>query len=454
MSPVAAAALPALLARAGVRAGARVLVAVSGGADSMALLHLLRFHATSLRLRLEAAHFDHRMRAGSRVDALWVRGVCLAWEVPLRTGTAAAPLAGETAARSARWAFLRDAARSSDSDLIATAHHADDQAETVLHRIIRGTGMTGLAGIPVRRIAAVGARQVEIVRPLLEVSRAELRAYCRARGLRWREDPTNALTGTPRNRIRASLLPAMERARPGAAARLAEIARLARAIEDAWEVVLDDVRARVLLEAAEDRIVLAREALLGYDPHVRSRVLRRELRRFGRAPGRSGTRAVDEFISYGTSGRGIVLATVRIERERDRIVLSRTGASTPDRPLRIAAPDTGAGSARIGGRRVSVTWAPGRGPGGADTLDVDPSTIAFPLELRAWRPGDRIRMLYGGKKLKKLFLERGLGRAARARMPVLADAAGRVLWVHRVARAHDVGPAAGARGFYITVVDD
>ncbi|MGH7445404.1 MAG: tRNA lysidine(34) synthetase TilS, partial [Longimicrobiales bacterium] len=298
-------------------------------------------------------------------------------------------------------------------------------------------------------------RRGRVARPLLDVSRAELRAYCRAHRLRWREDPTNTLSATPRNRIRLHLLPALERARPGAGARLVHLARLARTVEDAWRAVLRDVRQQVVLERARGRIVLAREALLGYDPQVRSRVLRRELQRLGRVPGRSGTRAVDEFIRSGTSGKGIALGGgVRIERERDRIVLRRVSVPTPDRPLRIAAPEAGTGSACIGGRRFTVEWAPGRGSDEADTFDVDPSALAFPLELRAWRPGDRIRLAYGAKKLKKLFLERGLGRARRAATPVLADAAGRVLWVPGIARAHALGPVEGAPGFHITVVDD
>lgn len=453
MTAMLVAALPALLARAGVRAGARVLVAVSGGADSMALLHLLRFHAAPPALHIEVVHFDHRMRPGSSGDADWVRGVCVAWDLPLHTGAAHAQLAGETQARAARWAFLLETADRTGADAVLTAHHADDQAETVLHRLARGTGLAGLAGIPRRRRAHLGDRQILVARPLLDVRRTDLVGYCRANRLSWREDPTNLQATNPRNRIRLRLLPAMERAYPGATQRLTRLAALAREAENAWSPLLRDIAREVVRERGRGRVVLAREALLGYDPRVRSRVLRRELRRFGRAPGRSGTRAVDEFISYGTSGKAIALrGGIRVERDRDRIVLRRAEPASENRTLRIVGPERGGGVARIGGRRVRAQWAPGRGPGGADTFDVDPSTVAFPLELRGWQPGDRIRLAYGGKKLKKLFLERGLGRAERARTPVLTDAAGRVLWVPGVARAHDAGPGAGASGFHITVV--
>lgn len=439
------------LARVG--AHARALVALSGGADSTALLHLLRFGPAALPPgHLLAAHFDHRMRTDSGADAAWVRGVCTAWEVPLVEGVAEVVPVGETGARTMRWAFLRNAARATGADVIVTAHHADDQAETVLHRIIRGTGLAGLAGIAPERTVRIGGRRVRILRPLLAVRRDALRAYCRRHHLRWREDPTNVLAMTPRNAIRLRLLPALEAAAPGATERLVRVAALARQAEHAWHAALADVRADVVRDRSRSRIVLARQALLDYDPQVRRRVLRQQLRRFGPVPGRAATEAADAFIRSAASGKGMTLTGgLRLERDRDRIIVRRTRQPPTDRPLAIAAPAAGSGVARIGGRRVAARWAPGRVPGGADTLDVDPTTIAFPLMLRRWQPGDRIRLHYGSKKLKKLFLERGLGRFERGRTPVLADATGRVLWVPGIARAHDVGPVEGAPGFHIAV---
>ena len=457
MSRPASGAAETVLARVCARAHARarLLVAVSGGADSVALLHILRFERDVPAGQLVAAHFDHGMRPGSAADADWVRGLCSAWEVPLRSGSAPAALRGETAARAARWAFLLDSACAAEADVILTAHHADDQAETLLFRIARGTGLPGLAGIPERRRVVHDGRQILIVRPMLGVTRAELRAYCDAQGLRFREDPTNAQPGTARNRIRATLLPALERQRPGASARLAAIARAAVELEHAWRAVIRDVAREAVLERSNSRIVLAREVLLGYDPQVRTRLLRHELRRLGQAPGRTGTRAVDEFINTGRSGKGIGLSGgVRIERERDRIVLRRTQARSEDKPLRIMAPDSGAGLALIGGRRLHAHWSMDPERRATATIEFDPAALTFPLEMRAWRAGDRIRFDYGSKKLKKLFLERGIGRAERSRTPVLADAAGRILWVRGIARAHGCEPVAGAAGFHLTVVDE
>lgn len=436
------------------RARERLLVAVSGGADSIALLHLLRFGGAAGDATLLAVHFDHGMRPESHADAAWVRGVCAAWEVPLAAGASPRCLPGETAAREARWRFVLATAAELRVSAIVTAHHMDDQAETVLHRLARGTGLRGLGGIPPVRTVRIRGRTVELRRPLLEVRRGTLRAYCAAHRIGWREDPTNVLGGTPRNRIRALVLPRLEARRPGATVRLARIARLARALESVWEILLRDVTEAVVLERTPTRVTLAREVLLGYDPHVRTRVLRQELRRLGPLPGRTGTRAVDHFISSGTSGKDVTLSRgVQVRRERGRIVLQRTAPASPDRPLYIPGPDAGAGTAVLGGRAIRARWGPGPGPHGADTVVVDPTALTFPLELRAWRPGDRIQLGYGGKKLKKLFLERGIERGERDRLPVLADAGGRVVWIRGVVRAHGLGPAEGTPGFHITAAD-
>lgn len=425
-----------------------MLVALSGGADSVTLLHLLRFAAADAGLELRAAHLDHAMRPGSDADARWVRGLCHAWGVPVSVERTRRRLRGEAAAREARWAFLRAEAEGCGAAWIATAHHADDQAETVLFRALRGSGVAGLGGM---RDAGEG-----VARPLLPFWRAELRAYARRHGLRWREDPTNRGPGAARNRLRHTLLPLAERAvAPGARRALVRLAALAREDEAAWDAVLAP------LEAAATRwddgaIVLVRSALAGYDSAVAGRLLRRVLGRLGSVPGRAGTRSALAFITGHPSGRELVLpGAVRIRTEFDEARIERVGAAqpSPDRPLAVRGAE-GEGHAVVGGREVrarwrTASWVPGEDDPRQAALRA--GALALPLTLRGWRPGDRMRTPGGTKRLKKLFGEARVPAGRRAAVPVLADAEGRVVWVAGVAQDPATTPRAGEHALLLRI---
>ncbi len=431
----------------GVGDDARVLVALSGGADSVALLHLLRFAAMDGGRAIFAAHLDHAMRPESASDAAWVAGLCRAWGVPLITARAEGGLRTEEEARDARYAFLRQAREEVRAEWIATAHHADDQAETVLFRVLRGTGIAGLAGIP-----AVDAAR-GLVRPLLPFTRAQLRQYAKKHGLRWREDASNAGLDPVRNRIRRQILPLIERTvAPGAGAALARLARTAAEDEAAWNVVLE--REMEGLAREEDgALVLVRERLAGYDSTVAARLLRALLRRLGVVPDRDGTRSALRFIGTAPSGRELTLAGgIRIRTEFGEARIERSPlAVPPDAPLALQAP-RGEGRCRIGGRERIVSWRPAGEPAadGAERFAV--SDEHWPLLVRGWLPGDRVRTHAGTRTLKRLFNDRRVPRSARARVPVLADARGRVLWVAGVARGAPP-PGAGEPGVSVEIHD-
>ncbi|HEU0302035.1 MAG TPA: tRNA lysidine(34) synthetase TilS, partial [Longimicrobium sp.] len=425
----------------GVRGtGAHVLAAVSGGCDSVALLHLLRFAADDGTLRVTAAHFDHAMRPGSARDAAWVRGLCAAWEVPLVEARAQTAPRTEADAREARYAFLRRAQAEAGASHLATAHHADDQAETVLFRALRGTGIRGLAGIPPRG-------EDGLVRPLLPFWRAEIARYARAQGLCWREDPSNAEAGYARNRIRLRLLPAIEKhLAPGARRSLVRLATLAREEEEAWEAVLRPLVAEAVREE-DGALVLVRERLAAYDWPVAARVLRAALRRLGTTPDRTGTRLALQFISHAPSGRAFTLpGGVRITTEFGLARLERTAGEAPgappDQPLVIAAPEPGQGRFRVGGAEWTARWGPEGDGAGEDerTMRMGVDRVCFPLTLRGRAPGDRVRTRAGTRPLKKLLGEARVPLRRRAALPVLADAAGAVLWVPGVARAEGCAP--------------
>ena len=228
-----------------------VLVAISGGADSVALLRGLVMVAPEFGLRLAAAHLDHGLRGEeSRSDAEWTARLCQQLGIPceiahedLPAFARASGLGLEAAGRRLRYDFLCAAAGRAGCGFVAVAHTADDQVETILHRIIRGTGLAGLRGMPRRRRLS---ESVELIRPLLEIRRSTVRGWLTAHGHGFREDPTNRDESFTRNRIRHRLIPLLESEfNPQAAA---AILRLAQHADEADEAL--STLARRLLDQA------------------------------------------------------------------------------------------------------------------------------------------------------------------------------------------------------------
>jgi tRNA(Ile)-lysidine synthase len=273
---VAGLAAKALAAAGAPPAGDGVAAAVSGGADSLALLHALRVLAGPRGWRLAVVTVDHGLRSGSAADAALVADHAKALGLPVRLLTltpadlaphrAAGP---EGAARAARYAALWPAAEELGCRWLATGHTLDDQAETVLLQLLRGAGPDGLAGMPVRA--------GRLLRPLLGTRRADTRACCAAAGLPWRDDPSNASDGPLRNRVRHHLLPLLEELRPGATQALARTAALA-ADERDW---LDPLVAAALAATPAEGGELDPEALAGLPVALARRVVRAAARQAG-----------------------------------------------------------------------------------------------------------------------------------------------------------------------------
>jgi tRNA(Ile)-lysidine synthase len=434
----------------------RVVVALSGGCDSVVLLHLLRLHAAALRLQLVAAHLDHAIRAESGADLLWVRGLCTAWGIPLRHDRLAVAPAGEEAARVARYRFLHSVEQEEGAEHILTAHHADDQAETVLFRIFRGTGLHGLRGIPERSASGV-------LRPLLPFWREELEAYARSRRLRWRTDVTNRSLDPARNLLRLRVLPLVEESfAPAARRHLVALTREAAEAEAALDRLVDVAEEEVVSRDGE-AYLLARHPLLGYDSATAARLLRRVLRRFGTALSRAGTRSALQFITDASSGRVLSLPSGAILRvEFDVVRLERGGAEEGFEPLQIPRPAPGSpagGELKVGGVSYRVTAQAVGLSEAAAAPDQEWQVLLpadadrYPLLLRGWLPGDRMKTGGGTKTLKKLFLEHRVPRSRRQRLPVLADATGSIVWVSGIGRPPASAPAAGAEAILLTITN-
>ena len=437
-----------------IAGGERVLVSLSGGLDSTVLLHLLRFTPGLPSLEVHAAHLDHRMRPGSDDDAHWVRGLARAWDVPLVSRAVTRPPANETEARGARYRFLKEARAGTGCNWVVTAHHADDQAETVAYRMLRGTGLAGLAGIP-------RTREPGLYRPLLPFWKRELAAYASASRVRHRTDPTNRSPDIPRNVVRRELLPlAEERIAPGARRALHRLARLAGEEQRLWHAVMPTLLAGLGVRRTEEGLSFSRDAFLQCDPLVRARVLRALAAEAGAHLDARATDLASGFARSGGSGRSLDLpGGAVLSRAFERLVIARAAADIAGddprghaRYVAVPAPGEGAAEGRSGGAAFLARWST-RGPVGGEGLSIP--ALRFPILFRGWRPGDRIRLAAGTRKLKKVFGEARVPRPARARRPVVADSGGRILWVPGVARSVEARPAPHDAILYVGVdIDD
>lgn len=253
-----------------------VLVGVSGGADSVALLRGLLELKAELDLRIRVAHLNHQLRgAESDVDAAWVRQLCELHGIPVTVATAGLDPRGagiEEAARDARHRFLNQAAADLDCEMIVTAHTADDQSETVLHHVLRGTGLSGLRGIPASRMTASGFR---LVRPMLRIRRECVEQFLAEIGQDFRSDATNADTSLTRNWLRHKLFPDLrERFGPRVDVAMIRLAEQAGEIEEALTVLAERLLEDVILDVQSDAVRLNARPLVKQPLHLVRETLR------------------------------------------------------------------------------------------------------------------------------------------------------------------------------------
>jgi tRNA(Ile)-lysidine synthase len=310
--------------------GESVLAGFSGGADSLAMTAAL--HETGL-YRLAAVHVHHGIRgADADADEAFADGQAAAWGIPLLAERIDVPslarrwgVGVEEAARRGRYEVFVAAAGSVGASAVALAHHADDQAETILHRIVRGTHLRGLAGMPAQRPLSLGVR---IVRPLLWARRAEVEDYCRRRGLPWRTDHTNAQTDYTRNFIRNELLPLLrDRINPRADEALL---RLSSAARDAEEV-LDELAAALFDRACRKRTdieaTLRIAPLRKAPPALAAFVLRKAMEAIGAPQQELSQERFGDLLSLlaGEASAVDLPGDVRAARRGQLILLTRRG---------------------------------------------------------------------------------------------------------------------------------
>ena len=374
--------------------GDRIICAVSGGADSMALLFAMYLLRKKLDITLCAAHFNHNLRgAESDGDEQFVREFCNRYDIELFTGSAvvtAGEKGLEAAARDARYAFFQTL-----SGKIATAHTADDNAETVLLHLVRGTGLKGLGGItPVRG---------NVIRPMLSITRQEVLAFLEEYHISYREDSSNHSDQFLRNRLRHHVMPLLNRENP----RLAEnVSAMAMQLRQEEHYLSRQVE-------LTDRVSVLREM----DPALRNRALESFLRQQGvKEPQREQIQLLKCLVfSNNPSARGAFPGRVTIGREYDRLL----------RLPQEEAPETtelALGSQKLPQWKMEIHVSQAQSlEQGKTVFTVQPEGK---IVVRSRLPGDRIRLPGGSKTLKKLFIDEKIPAWERPFLPVLADEKG------------------------------
>jgi tRNA(Ile)-lysidine synthase len=438
----------------------RVLVAVSGGSDSVALAWLLADLAAGAEFTLAGlVHVNHGLRGdASETDEAFCRALAGRMQVPIdvaRVDVSALARARqcsiEAAAREARYACFADAAGRLGATRIATGHTLDDQAETVLLRLLRGAGTRGLSGIRVKRGA--------LVRPLLECRRADLVAYLAARGEPFREDASNDDRTIPRNRIRHELLPVIDRIAPAGRRALARVAALSADDEEYFRQAVIESTASVVL--SERGVCL--EAIGARPPALARRLVRWAIEAV--APGVGLTaRHLHAVLALATSAAEsghLDLPGAVAERRRETLWIRAAptdGATRAARvhfeyllpcPGEVAVPEAGVtllASVTAGGDGASN----GRG----NVAVVRQAAFTPPFSVRNRRAGDRLRPLGapGRRKLQDVFVDKKVLREDRDRVPIVTDSRGRIVWVVGVTIAEEGRVTAASEGVVILIV--
>ncbi len=431
-----------------IERGDRVIVAVSGGPDSMALLHILKTLASEMQLELVAAHINHGLRPEAEAEEHFVAEQCEGWNIPCYTKVVnVRELARqektslEDAGRRARYRYLNALLGDLRASSIATAHHHDDQAETVLLHLLRGSGMQGLRGIM--------PRSGQLIRPLLSVGKEELLSYLREHNIKFCLDQSNEDPTFIRNRIRHQLLPQLKQDyNPRIVENLNRLADIARAENELVENEMEAYWTQVLIEEGANTIVLDNLRLSSQGLAVRRRII---MRAFAQLSGQAGWEAQDvekvlELSSKMGSAKIIDLKKqVRVNKSYDRIIITRSWLEVADFCMEITVPgqvDLPQNNSYHFILHEARRYIPEK-----EDIYLDYDKIKLPLVLRSRREGDvfQPRGFEGHKRLKKYFMEQKIPSWERNMVPVLASQDGEIYAIlnHCICQPAAVSSATG-----------
>ena len=417
-----------------------VLVAVSGGVDSMTLLHVLRELADDWNFQLSVAHLDHMMRPESADDAQFVVDHARSQDLPVFQEAVNVPAhidreggSPEAGAREIRYRFLRDAAHKAGTSVIALGHTLDDRVETLLINLLRGSGIGGLAGMPPTRTNC----DLHYIRPLIDVSRGEIEAYAKNRHVPYREDPSNLDLRYERNRIRQELMPLLETFNPSVRETMGRASDALLDVRDYLQRQAERLLDDALVHATEDSLRIAAPPIRQAHRALGRQTLRQAIVRLKADIDGITARHIEalvDLIAQARSGRSVALPDgLRARYQSEQLHIER-GPPNADGVASVSVPlDPGATTSVPDlGWRFSIEEMPGAHPDPSDRLEarLDPSTMVGPLTVRNRRPGDRIDPLGlgGTKKVQDILIDAKVPRQHRDTVPLICDDRG-PLWV-------------------------
>ena len=425
-----------VLQEVGLEADASLVVAVSGGVDSTVLLDVL----DDLGYRLHVAHLDHALRPDSADDGRFVaseakrRGLpCSVERRDVKAYARTEGLSLEEAGRRQRYAFFDQVADRTGAEFIALGHHADDQAETVLLRLLRGSGATGLGGMEI-------VREGRYLRPLLCVRRAAIEKYVQQRGLRYREDPSNRDWRFLRNRVRGELMPLLKSYNSNITEVLNRTAALLKAEDDLLAELAQEALDTVICERFNDKVALDSNRLLAYHIAIQRRVLRAVLQGLAAADGPFNFARIEQvrgWIEAGDKRLRVLGAGLRGQGCGTRYILRRG-----QRPPIVRCFDIpGALVLREHGAKIRVQVVPSehfdKSQLGGTRVALDADRLGARVQVRSQRPGDRFQPLgmEGHKKLSDFLIDAKWPKISRDEVLVLARGE-EIAWVAPLRSSH------------------
>ncbi|QJD85876.1 tRNA lysidine(34) synthetase TilS [Cohnella herbarum] len=425
----------------------KVVAAVSGGPDSMALLHILNAMAREEPFQVIVAHANHQFRGSeSDAEAELVRGLASEYGMPFESVELGMPayiadsgINPQTASREKRYDFLKRVANKYSAKYLLTGHHADDQAETVLMRVIRGTGVSGLAGIPYRR----KEEQLELIRPLLRITKCELLDYCKRNGVPFAVDSSNIDRHYFRNAVRLDVMPMIEQYNPRLKASLVRLSDLAAADDDYME--------GQTLQAFQEGVTpsgegfrLERRRFRGLHVALQRRLIKLILNCSSNPRDMLDYGHVEEILAALTQERPTVTQLdigdgwVMI-REYEQAYIG-PGHPEPVNFTYIVSDNISEVAIGETGEHIRLERLEGSLPNGTtnrNEASFDADELIMPLRVRSRLPGDLMHPygLNGTKKVQDMFVDAKVPRSRRDKLPLLVDGDGRVLWIPGMRRS-------------------